>query len=154
MTANDAVILIVVHLDTVTAVILGSFTGHPRGCQRCAFIARAPVELGYADTDRDLQRLVALEVAQRSGLLAHLVRELDATIRVRMRQEDAEVVACEPRQHGTARQILLEQSRKTHYDFVAGLAAERVVDELQIIEIKVDQLVRVVIGFQVLPGFV
>ncbi len=71
-----------------------------------------------------------------------------------MRQQDAEVVTGKPRQYATSRQVLIEQSGESHDDLVTGPAPEGIVDELQIIEIKINNLVRVVFCFQAFPRFV
>ncbi len=82
------------------------------------------------------------------------MREIQPLLRVGVRQQDAKIVAREARQHGAARQIVVEHSGEAHDDLVASAASESVIDELQIIEVEIDDLVRVVIGFEAFPCFV
>ena len=145
MASHDALVLLVVNFDAIAAVILCRLAGHAGCSKRCTLVARLAIEFGNADADGYLQRLVALEKAQRLSLLAHLVSEFQPLVRVGMRQQDAEVIAGKPRQHGAAGQISIEQTGESHYDFVTGPAPERVVDELQIVQVEVDDLVRVII---------
>ena len=152
--ANDALVLFVVDLDSVATVVLGGLAGHARGGQRAAVVPVRAAEFRDADAHRDLQRPVALKVTQLLAVIPDLLRKPESRVSVGMRQQHAKVITGQARQHAALRQVFLEQARETHDDGVAGLAAERVVDELQIVEVKVDQLVRVVGGRECLVRLV
>ncbi len=84
--ANQALVLVIVNLDPVAAVFLRPLAGHARGRQGAPVAARCLAELGNTDTDRYLQRLVALQVAQVLAFLANRLRIVIRGLGVGVRQ--------------------------------------------------------------------
>ena len=143
MAPDHAQVLVVENLDTVAAMILGGLTGHARRRQRAADVAVPGGEFGNTDTRRYLQRLVAFEVPQRLALVAEVLSELQRGLLVGVRQQDAEVVAGQPRYDSAARQILFKQSCESDDNLVTRVTPEGVVHQLQVIQVQVNQLMRI-----------
>ena len=140
--ANDTLIVLIVYLDPIPAMVFGRIAGKSRGGQGFAFCSLLR-KLCDTDTDRNLQCLVALQVSEFVAILANDIDELHGLFEIAVRQQDDEIIASQPGRDCVIWQDISDQLCKSNDDFVARLTTEGIVDQLEIIEVEIYDLVRI-----------
>src|SRR5690606_12378801 len=103
---------------------------------------RARVDRHDADAHTDLKRPVAPRELELRDRLAQAFRDLDGAFHRAVGEQHGELVAAEPRDHVLAAHARLQDLRELPPQEIARRVAARVVDDLELIEIHVEQRVR------------
>ncbi len=85
-----------------------------------------------------------MQVSQFIAVFADLFRELERLPRCAVRHENDEIILGKSCCHGILGQDPFQQLCESYDDFIAGLVAECIVNQLQVIEIEIDDLVSIV----------
>src|SRR5690606_28002269 len=134
-------VALLVDVDLVAAHVLRGVTGDVRGAHQ-ARDARALV-VDHDDADRATHAGEGLlpRETMRLDRAADRLRDFDSPLLAAAFEQDAELVAAEARDHVVRAQPRLHELRDLAQQLVAGGVAERVVDDLELVEVEVQERV-------------
>ena len=150
---DDALVFLVVDLDTIATVILCRFTGNARRRQ-CVAFGTTVAEVRDSGANSNLQRFVALQITQDMTVLANGIGQRECVVDRAVGEQDDEVIVAKAGCYRIFRQVILDKLCKPDNDLVAGRPVEGVVDQLQVVEIELDKLVCVLVTVECLHRFV
>src|SRR6185437_32836 len=126
-----------IRLDTIATTVLGEIARLIRSAQRITDVRYRLIDSQYADAGGHGKNTISPAEAQSRDAGADSLAKRQRCIELNVAQKRSELIAAQSSQHVLLAQAPLDEPRHLTNQIVTGCVAARVVDDLELIQIKI-----------------